>query len=103
MKESSGQLQRRCWIVLAGLVLACGGESDTADVADVTFSSDLLPILELRCSGPGMCHRVPAEELAYLQLTPDVAYEALVGAVGIAGGNWEFDERVAQEAADSVQ
>jgi glc operon protein GlcG len=26
-----------------------------------------------------------------------------VGAVGIAGGNWEFDERVAQEAAASVQ
>jgi glc operon protein GlcG len=26
-----------------------------------------------------------------------------VGGVGVAGGNWEFDERVAQEAADSIK
>jgi uncharacterized protein GlcG (DUF336 family) len=26
-----------------------------------------------------------------------------IGGVGVAGGNWEFDERVAQEAADSVK
>jgi uncharacterized protein GlcG (DUF336 family) len=26
-----------------------------------------------------------------------------IGGVGIAGGNWEFDERVAQEAAAAVQ
>lgn len=26
-----------------------------------------------------------------------------IGGVGVAGGNWEFDERVAQEAADSIQ
>ena len=26
-----------------------------------------------------------------------------IGGVGVAGGNWEFDERVAQEAAESVK
>jgi glc operon protein GlcG len=26
-----------------------------------------------------------------------------IGAVGVAGGNWEFDERVAQEAAASIK
>ena len=26
-----------------------------------------------------------------------------IGGVGVAGGNWEFDERVAQEAADSIK
>ena len=25
-----------------------------------------------------------------------------IGAVGVAGGNWEFDERVAKEAAESL-
>jgi glc operon protein GlcG len=26
-----------------------------------------------------------------------------VGGIGVAGGNWEFDERTAQEAADSIK
>jgi uncharacterized protein GlcG (DUF336 family) len=26
-----------------------------------------------------------------------------IGGVGVAGGNWEFDEKVAQEAADSIK
>ena len=26
-----------------------------------------------------------------------------VGGIGVAGGSWEFDERVAQEAADSIK
>jgi uncharacterized protein GlcG (DUF336 family) len=26
-----------------------------------------------------------------------------IGGVGVAGGNWEFDERVAQEAASSIK
>ena len=33
---------------------------------------------------------------------PIMAGNECVGAVGIAGGNWEFDERVAKEAAESV-
>jgi uncharacterized protein GlcG (DUF336 family) len=26
-----------------------------------------------------------------------------IGGIGVAGGNWEFDERVAKEAADSIK
>ena len=26
-----------------------------------------------------------------------------IGGIGVAGGNWEFDEKVAQEAADSIK
>ena len=34
---------------------------------------------------------------------PIMAGGECIGGVGVAGGNWEFDERVAQEAADSVK
>ncbi len=34
---------------------------------------------------------------------PIMAGGECIGAVGIAGGNWEFDERVAQEAAAALQ
>src|SRR5438067_4214027 len=34
---------------------------------------------------------------------PIIAGGECVGAVGVAGGSWEFDERVAKEAAESVQ
>jgi glc operon protein GlcG len=34
---------------------------------------------------------------------PIMAGGECIGAVGIAGGNWEFDERVAQEAAAAIQ
>lgn len=34
---------------------------------------------------------------------PIMAGDECIGAVGVAGGNWEFDERVAQEAADSIR
>src|SRR2546430_6153369 len=34
---------------------------------------------------------------------PIMAGSECVGAVGVAGGNWEFDERVAKEAAESIQ
>jgi uncharacterized protein GlcG (DUF336 family) len=34
---------------------------------------------------------------------PIMAGGECIGAVGIAGGNWEFDERVAQEAAAAVR
>jgi glc operon protein GlcG len=33
---------------------------------------------------------------------PIMAGAECIGAVGVAGGNWEFDERVAQEAAAAV-
>src|SRR5499427_6741468 len=33
---------------------------------------------------------------------PIMAGNECIGGVGVAGGNWEFDERVAQEAANSV-
>ena len=34
---------------------------------------------------------------------PILAGGECVGGVGVAGGNWEFDERVAKEAAESVK
>ena len=34
---------------------------------------------------------------------PIMASGECLGGVGVAGGNWEFDERVAQEAADSIK
>jgi uncharacterized protein GlcG (DUF336 family) len=33
---------------------------------------------------------------------PILAGGECIGGVGVAGGNWEFDERVAKEAADSL-
>ena len=33
---------------------------------------------------------------------PIMAGGECVGAVGVAGGNWEFDEKVAREAAESI-
>ena len=34
---------------------------------------------------------------------PIMAGGECVGAVGVAGGNWEFDEKVAKEAAESIR
>jgi len=34
---------------------------------------------------------------------PIMAGGECIGGVGVAGGNWEFDERLAQEAADSIK
>ena len=34
---------------------------------------------------------------------PIMAGEECIGGVGVAGGNFEFDERVAREAADSIK
>jgi glc operon protein GlcG len=34
---------------------------------------------------------------------PILAGGECIGGVGVAGGNWEFDERVAQEAAGSIK
>ena len=34
---------------------------------------------------------------------PIMAGDECIGAVGVAGGNWEFDERVAKEAAASIK
>ncbi len=34
---------------------------------------------------------------------PIMAGGECIGGIGVAGGNWEFDERVAQEAADSIK
>ena len=34
---------------------------------------------------------------------PVMAGNECIGAVGVAGGTWEFDERLAQEAADSIK
>ena len=34
---------------------------------------------------------------------PIMAGGECIGGIGVAGGNWEFDERVAREAADSVK
>jgi len=33
---------------------------------------------------------------------PIMAGDECIGGVGVAGGNWEFDEKVAREAAESV-
>jgi len=34
---------------------------------------------------------------------PVMAGDECIGGVGVAGGNWEFDEKVAREAADSIK
>jgi len=34
---------------------------------------------------------------------PIMAGAECIGGIGVAGGNWEFDERVAREAADSIK
>jgi uncharacterized protein GlcG (DUF336 family) len=34
---------------------------------------------------------------------PVMAGDECIGGVGVAGGNWEFDERVAREAAESIK
>ncbi len=34
---------------------------------------------------------------------PIMAGEECIGGVGVAGGNWEFDEKVAREAAESIK
>ena len=34
---------------------------------------------------------------------PVMAGDECIGAVGVAGGNWEFDERVAKEAAAAIK
>jgi len=34
---------------------------------------------------------------------PIMAGNECIGGIGVAGGNWEFDERVAQEAANSIK
>jgi uncharacterized protein GlcG (DUF336 family) len=34
---------------------------------------------------------------------PIMAGDECIGGVGVAGGNWEFDEKVAREAAESVK
>jgi len=34
---------------------------------------------------------------------PIMAGDECIGGVGVAGGNWEFDERVAREAAESIK
>jgi glc operon protein GlcG len=34
---------------------------------------------------------------------PIMAGNECIGAVGVAGGNWEFDERIAKEAAASIK
>jgi uncharacterized protein GlcG (DUF336 family) len=34
---------------------------------------------------------------------PIMAGDECIGGVGVAGGNWEFDEKVAREAAESIK
>src|SRR6185503_7622134 len=34
---------------------------------------------------------------------PVMAGDECIGGVGVAGGNWEFDEKVAKEAAESIR
>ena len=34
---------------------------------------------------------------------PIMAGDQCIGAVGVAGGNWEFDEKLAREAAESIK
>ena len=34
---------------------------------------------------------------------PIMAGDQCIGAVGVAGGNWDFDEKLAREAAESIQ
>jgi glc operon protein GlcG len=78
-------------------VCAASNKRTTGSTGAVGQSLDVLHALGLAlAAGPG---RWTAMEGG----CPIMAGAECIGAVGVAGGNWEFDERVAKEAAASIK
>src|SRR5687767_11632970 len=78
-------------------VCAASNKRTTGSTGAVGQSLDLLHALGLAlAAGP---ERWTAMEGG----CPIMAGNECIGAVGVAGGNWEFDERVAKEAAASIK
>ena len=77
-------------------VCAASNKRNTGSTGAVGQSLDVLHALGLAlAAGP---ERWTAMEGGI----PIMAGNECIGGVGVAGGNWEFDERVAQEAAASL-
>jgi uncharacterized protein GlcG (DUF336 family) len=78
-------------------VCAASNKRNTGSQGAVGQSLDMLHALGLAlAAGP---ERWTAMEGG----CPIMAGAECIGAVGVAGGNWEFDERVAREAAASIK
>src|SRR5688572_7316116 len=78
-------------------VCAASNRRTTGSTGAVGQSLDVLHALGLAlAAGP---ERWPAMEGG----CPIMAGNECIGAVGVAGGNWELDERVAKEAAASIK
>jgi uncharacterized protein GlcG (DUF336 family) len=78
-------------------VCAASNKRSTGSTGAVGQSLDMLHALGLAlAAGP---ERWTAMEGG----CPIMAGNDCIGAVGVAGGNWEFDERVAKEAAASIK
>ena|SRR5687768_822629 len=78
-------------------VCAASNKRSTGSTGAVGQSLDVLHALGLAlAAGP---ERWTAMEGG----CPVMAGNDCIGAVGVAGGNWEFDERVAKEAAASIK
>lgn len=77
-------------------VCAASNKRNTGSTGAVGQSLDVLHALGLAlAAGP---ERWTAMEGG----CPIMAGSECIGGVGVAGGNWEFDERLAQEAAESI-
>jgi glc operon protein GlcG len=77
-------------------VCAASNKRNTGSKGAVGQSLDVAHALGLAlAAGPG---RWTAMEGGY----PVMAGGECIGAVGVAGGSWEFDEQAAQAAADSI-
>ena len=78
-------------------VCAASNKRNTGSTGAVGQSLDVLHALGLAlAAGP---ERWTAMEGG----CPIMAGAECIGGVGVAGGNWEFDERVAREAAESIK
>jgi glc operon protein GlcG len=78
-------------------VCAASNRRNTGSKGAVGQSLDVAHALGLAlAAGPG---RWTAMEGGY----PVMAGGECIGAVGVAGGSWEFDEQAAQAAADSIR
>ena len=77
-------------------VCAASNKRNTGSTGAVGQSLDVLHALGLAlAAGP---QRWTAMEGGW----PIMAGTECIGAVGVAGGNWEFDEKAAREAAESI-
>jgi glc operon protein GlcG len=78
-------------------VCAASNRRATGSTGAVGQSLDVLHALGLALAAG------PARWTAMEGGCPIMVGSECIGAVGVAGGNWEFDERVAKEAAASIK